>query len=75
MATISKALNCVSGIEEDIRGHIYLLVIHDSLLSSAVTDVEFCRGNRVANLWNSVLYSLFWNLVAAVFVYLAFRII
>ena len=54
---IVKHTNRASVFKEDIRGHISLLVVHDSLILSAVTNVEFCRGNGVINLWNNILCS------------------
>ena len=43
-----QSLSCASVFEEDIQGQTSLLVAHDNSVSSAVTEVEFCRGNRVA---------------------------
>ena len=37
------SLSRVSVFEEDVRGQISLVVVHDSLVSCAVTDVEFCK--------------------------------
>ena len=45
-----QSLNRASVFEEDVRGQISLLVVYDRIVPCAMTDVEFCRGNGVANL-------------------------
>ena len=71
-----QSLSHASVFKKDVWGQILLIVVHNSSVSCAVTDVEFCQGNGVANLQKdfSVLPGRHFEvMLAAVSVYLALR--
>ena len=50
-----QSLSYASVFKEDVRGQLSVVVVHDSSVSSAATDVEFCQRNEVVNLYKDVL--------------------